>query len=376
MSFPLEARYTLDLDALAANFATVRREAGAAEVAPVVKADAYGLGLAPVARRLWAEGARRFFTARLSEGAALRTALGAQRPAAVYVLDGCTDGAAPYLTAHNLVPVLNGLPQVREWTAHARTTGRTVSAVLHIDTGLNRLGLRIEEARSLAQTSDGLRGVELDLVMSHLACANPDIAPMDLVQAERFEAAAALFPGVPTSLGASAGLFLGERFRGQVVRPGITLYGGGPFQRPDARLRPVATLDAPILQVRSVAPGETVGYGAAYVAQRHMRVAVVALGYADGVLRAAERPRYGWLAGAKRAFLGRISMDLIALDVTGCEAYPGARVELFGPNLPVDEAAADAGTIAFELLSNVSPRVQRVYLGATESGAPDLGVEG
>ena len=111
--------------------------------------------------------------------------------------------------------------------------------------------------------------------MSHLACAAPDIAPMDLVQAERFEAAAALFPGVPTSLGASAGLFLGERFRGQVVRPGITLYGGGPFQRPDARLRPVATLDAPILQVRSVAPGETVGYGAAYVAQRHMRVAVV-----------------------------------------------------------------------------------------------------
>ncbi len=364
MSLPQEACYRVDLDALAANLAAVRREAEAAEVAPVVKADAYGLGLGPVARRLWTEGARRFFTARLSEGVSLREALGPGRPAAIYILDGCTDGAAPHLQVHGLTPVLNSLPQVREWTAHARAMSRTLTAVLHIDTGLNRLGLRPEEARALAETSDGLRGVELDLVMSHLACADPGLAPMDLLQVERFSGAAALFPGVPTSLGASAGLFLGERFRGQVVRPGVTLYGGGPFQTPDPRLRPVATLDAPILQVRSVAPGETVGYGAAYRAERHMRVAVVALGYADGVLRASERPRYGWCAGAKRAFLGRISMDLIALDVTGCEAYPGGRVELFGSNLPVDEAAADAGTIAFELLSNVAARVPRVYLGA------------
>ena len=364
MRSPQEARYSIDLDALAANLATVRREAGGAEVAPVVKADAYGLGLAQVTHRLWKEGARRFFTARISEGVALRTALGSGRPAAIHVLDGCPDGGAPQLMAHDLVPVLNSLPQVREWTAHARTTGRTLSAVLHIDTGLNRLGLRPEEARALAETTDGLRGVELDLVMSHLACADAGVATMDIEQADRFEAAAALFPGVPTSFGASAGLFLGGRFRGQVVRPGITLYGGGPFQTPDARIRTVATLDAPILQVRSVAPGETIGYGAAYMAEQHMRVAVVALGYADGVLRVSERPRYGWVSGAKRAFLGRISMDLIALDVTGCEAWPGARVELFGPNLPVDEAAADAGTIAFELLANVSPRVERVYLGA------------
>ncbi len=364
MSLPAEARYTIDLDALAANFSAVRREAEAAEVAPVVKADAYGLGLEPVVRRLWAEGARRFFTARLSEGVRLRGALGTSRPAAICVLDGCTDDAAPHLAAHDLTPVLNSLPQVREWTAYARTLGRTLSGVLHIDTGLNRLGLRPEEARALVQTSDGLHGVELELVMSHLACADPEVAPMDVAQAERFEAVTALFPQVRTSFGASAGLFLGERFRGQVVRPGIVLYGGGPFQTPDPRIRPVATLDAPILQVRSVAPGESVGYGAAYRAERALRVAVVGLGYADGVLRASERPRYGWFAGAKRAFLGRISMDLIALDVTGCEAWPGARVELFGPNVPVDEAAADAGTIAFELLSNVSSRVQRVYLGS------------
>lgn len=368
MSRMEEARYTLDLDALAANFATLRQEAGLSAVAPVVKADAYGLGAGPVARRLWREGARRFFTARLSEGVALREALGLARPATIYVLDGCTDGAAPELSGHDLTPVLNSLPQASEWAAFTRARGHTLSGALHIDTGLNRLGLRPEEALALAQSSDGLRGVELELVMSHLACADPAGDPMDIVQADRFEAAAALFPGAVTSLGASAGLFLGQRYRGDVVRPGIALYGGGPYQRSDARIRPVATLDAPVLQVRNVAPGESIGYGASFRAQQPMQVAIVGLGYADGVLRASDRPRYGWLSGAKRALLGRISMDLIALDATGCEVWPGARVELFGANLPVDEAAADAGTIAFELLSNVSPRVQRLYLGLDKTG--------
>ena len=364
MSGPAEATLTVDLDALAANFATLVREAEGAEVAPVVKADAYGLGVGPVALRLWREGAQRFFVARLSEGAALREALGPARAAAIYVLDGCLDGQAAVLVAHDLTPVLNSTPQVREWTSHAHACGRTLSAALQIDTGLNRLGLRPEEAAALANSVDGLRGTEVDMVLSHLACADDPHNPMNAEQAARFAAIAPMFPGAVTSLGASAGVFLGAPFRGQVVRPGVSLVGGGPFQRPDARIRPVATLDAPIVQVRSVPPGESVGYGAHFTARRPMRVAIAGVGYADGVLRAFDRPRYGWFAGAKRALLGRISMDLIALDVTGCEAWPGARVELFGPNLPVDEAAADAGTIAFELLAGLTPRVSRVYLGA------------
>ncbi len=329
----------------------------------MVKADAYGLGLAPVSLRLWTEGARRFFVARPSEGVALRQALGPGREAVVYVLDGCPDGCAPTLHAHGLVPVLNSLPQVREWAAQAGRVGRTLSAALHVDTGMNRLGLRPEEARALAQSVDALRGVEIELVLSHLACADAQGDPMNAGQAARFEAAADLFPQARTSLGASAGLLLGSRWRGTMVRPGIGLYGAGPARPPHLRLRPVATLDAPILQLRHVQPGETIGYGASFRAERPMRMAVAALGYADGVLRAAERTRYGWLAGAKRALLGRISMDLIALDVTGCEAWPGARVELFGANLPLDEAAADAGTLAYELLAGVSPRVRRVYVG-------------
>ena len=363
MALSDEVRLTVDLDALAANFATLGREAEGCEVGPVVKADAYGLGLSPVARRLWTEGARRFFVARLSEGVELRRALGPGRPATIYVLDGCGAEAASSLVGADLTPVLNSLAQVRDWTAHAHRLGRTLSAALHIDTGLNRLGLRVEEARALVQSTDGLHGAEVDLVMSHLACADDADDPMNAEQAARFEAAAALFPRACTSLAASAGVYLGARFRGGLVRPGISLYGGGPFGRPDARIRPVATLDAPILQVRSVAPGESVGYGARFRAGRPMRVAILAVGYADGVLRAAERARYGWAAGAKRALLGRISMDLTALDVTGCEAEPGQRVELFGANLPLDEVAADAGTIAYELLTGLTPRVPRIYLG-------------
>ena len=357
---PTEARLVVDLDALAANHATLRREAAGAEVAPVVKADAYGLGLTPVARRLWREGARRFFVARVSEGVALREALGPARFASVWLLDGCPPGAAATLCAHDLSPVLNSLEQVREWTAHR--PARRPPAALHIDTGLNRLGIEPDAARALAA------GGELDglaFVMSHLACADRPHDAMNAAQAERFAAISALFPGVPTSLGSSAGTFLGPRFRGDIVRPGIALVGGGPFGRSDPRIRPVATLQAPVLQVRDVEAGETIGYGASFRAERPMQIAIAAIGYADGVLRAADRARYGWLMGARRAVLGRISMDLIALDATGCDVRPGDPVELYGPNLPIDEAAAAAGTIAFELLTNIAPRVQRVYAGAT-----------
>ena len=320
MILPEEARLTVDLDALAANLAELRREAAGVEVAPVVKADAYGLGVGPVARRLWVEGARRLFVARLSEGLELRQRLGPDRPATIYVLDGCGEGAGPALAEAGLTPVLNSLVQVREWTSEARRRGRTLACALHVDTGLTRLGLRPEEVSALLDASDALHGADVELVMSHLACADAADEEMNLRQALAFEAAAAGFPRALTSLGASAGAHLGARFRGDVVRPGISLYGGGPFGRPGPRIRPVATLDAPILQVRSVRPGETIGYGASFRAERPLQVAIAGVGYADGVLRAAERTRYGWVFGARCALLGRISMDLIALDVTGCEA--------------------------------------------------------
>ena len=359
-----EARLTVDLEALAANFATLRAQAPAAEVAPVVKADGYGLGAGPVTLRLWAEGARRFFVARVGEGERLRLALGPHRPAEIYVLDGAPAGVMPRIAAAGLIPVLNSLAQVEEAAAFSGRRG-ALPVALHIDTGLNRLGLRVEEAEALAQAPDRLAGLELGLVMSHLACGPDPDHPMTRRQLEAFQAAAAPFPDARRSFANSAGVFLGEDYHFDVVRPGITLYGGGPRERDDPRIAPVATLEAPILQVRTVPPGESVGYDASFTAQTSTRVAIVPLGHADGILRALGGKGFAWFEGGRRAYLGCVSMDLVAIDVTGCEsARPGAWIELIGPNALVDQVAEAAGTISYEILVRLSGRAERVYKGS------------
>jgi alanine racemase len=359
------ARLAVDLDALAANHAWLRRMAGGAEVAPVVKADGYGLGAGPVARRLWAEGARRFFVARLEEGEALREALGPGREARILVLDGAPPGSAARLAEARLVPVLNSPAQVEAWTAWARGHGAQLPCALHVDTGMHRLGLTVEELQALAAAPDRLQGLRVELLMSHLACADQEEARMNAQQAGRFKAARAALPDVPASLANTAGTVLGASFHFDMVRPGVGLYGGGPFGRPHPQVRTVATLEAPILQVRAVAEGETVGYGAAFTADRAYRVAVVAAGYADGVLRSAAGQGRAWLGGGFRKILGRVSMDLLAIDVTGCDdAAPGAMVELLGPHVLLDEAAAAAGTVSYEVLTRLGHRAERVYLGS------------
>ena len=341
---PSPARLILDLGALAANLRLLEATAGV-PVQPVVKADAYGLGAIPVAHRLMAEGARTFFVARLEEGESLRAALGGDP--AIYVLDGCPGSAAARLRAANLKPVLNSGEQLAAW----REAGGGACG-LHIDTGMNRLGFRPEAA---PKAPEGL-----DLVMSHPACADAPDHPMNARQRDAFAAAAARYPGVPRSFANSAGIFLGRDYAFDAVRPGISLYGGGPEGKPDARLKTVATLEAEILQLREVPSGESVGYGAAWTAAAPTTVAVVAAGYADGVLRSSHPRGAVWFAGSRRPMLGRVSMDVIVVDVTGAGARPGDRVELFGPNLPLDEAATAAGTAAYELLTSVSARVARV----------------
>jgi len=357
------ARLTIDLDALAANHAVLRQLAGQAEVAPVVKADGYGLGAASIARRLWAEGARSFFVARLEEGEALRVELGRSRPARIFVFDGCTAGAASRLAQAGLVPVLNDPAQVEAFAAYARPHG-PLPCALHLDTGMHRLGLAVEELEALAAAPDRLIGLKIELLLSHLACADQEEHRMNAQQAGRFKKARALLPDVPGSLANTAGVFLGPDYHHDLVRPGIGLYGGGPFGQTHPRLQPVATLAAPILQVRAVSEGETVGYGAAFKAERPYRIAIVAAGYADGVLRSSAGRGRVWFSGDHRAILGRISMDLMAVDVTGCEdAWPGAMVELLGPHVTVDQAAEAAGTASYEVLTRLGRRAERVYLG-------------
>lgn len=349
---------TVDLDALAANHATLRREARGAEVAPVVKADGYGLGAEVVARRLEAAGARTFFVARSAEGFALRRALG--HGPAILVLDGCGYDDAGAFAAARLTPVLNSLDQVSAWAGE-----NGGAAALMVDTGLNRLGLTRDEAAALAVSPDRLRGVDVVWVMSHLACADDPVHPMNAVQRGRFLEAAALFPDAKRSLAASDGLFLGPDFAFDMVRTGICLYGGGPRGVSDPRIRTVAKLEAPVLQLRRVAAGETVGYGAVFKALTAMRVAVAGVGYADGVLRAGASAAYGSFAGRRLPCLGRISMDLMAFDATDLpDLRPGDAIQIVGPDVPVDEVAAAAGTIAYELLTRLGGRSKRRYVGA------------
>ncbi|MGZ9115031.1 MAG: alanine racemase [Brevundimonas sp.] len=343
---PAPASLTIDLNALAANFRTLEAASGT-PVHPVVKADSYGLGAATCAARLTAEGARTFFVARTSEGERLRTALGPD--VAIYVLDGCLTGRALRLLAARLKPVLNTDAQLAEW----REAGGGACG-LQIDTGMNRLGFRAEDAPAPFEG--------LDLVLSHLACADDPSEPMNARQRDAFAAAAGRYPGTVRSFANSGGAFLGPDYAFDALRPGICLYGGGPEGRPDDRIKPVATLAAEVLQVRDVPAGESVGYSRGFVAVKLTRIATCATGYADGVLRAYSPKGLVFVAGELRPIVGRVSMDVCAVDVTGLEVAVGDRVELFGANRMLDDAAAAAGTIAYELLTSVTARVPRVYV--------------
>ncbi|MDP2228020.1 MAG: alanine racemase, partial [Moraxellaceae bacterium] len=327
-------------------------------------ADGYGLGAAPIARRLWTEGARTFFVARLEEGEALRAAM-AGRSARILVLDGFTAGGGPRLAASGLTPVLNSLDQIAAASHFAQQTAVSLPCALQVDTGMNRQGLGLAQARALAQ-SDRLSGLQIELVMSHLGSgATPD-HERNRTQLAAFRAVRDLFPDARASLAASAGAFLGPDYRFDVVRPGISLFGGGPQETPDPRLRAVACLEAPILDIRHVAAGDLIGYGVTIAAEATTRVALVGAGYADGVIRATRRGGKAWAVGALRR-LYIVDMDLTVVDLGDAAAQPGDMVELLGPHALLDEQARAAGSIAHECLVRLSPRAQRLYLGGADT---------
>lgn len=342
------ATLTVDLDALARNYHALGRITGVA-VHPVVKADSYGLGAVLCATRLMAEGADTLFVARAAEGVALRAALGSSPD--IYVLDGCVTGTAGFLRDASLRPVLNHADQIAHW---AEAGGGPCG--LQIDTGMNRLGFRPETA------PDPFEG--LALVMSHLVCADDPAQPMNARQRDAFAAISSRYPDALKSFANSGACFLGPDYAFDAVRPGICLYGGGPEGRPDARIAAVATLTAEVLQVRDVAAGESVGYSRGFVADTPRRIATCAAGYADGVLRSMSPRGAVWADSALRPIVGRVSMDVIAVDVTGTDVAVGDCVELFGPNRLLDDAAKSAGTIAYELLTSITTRVERSVVGA------------
>jgi alanine racemase len=344
----------VDLAAVVANWRALCAR-HAAPTGAVLKADGYGLGAARVARTLFAAGCDTFFVASVSEGIALRDAL--SPAASIVVLNGFppdADGDAA------LLPVLKDLGDI------AAYRGRNRGAVLHLDTGMARLGLDAKEQGLLAQDSGLLDGISLRYVMTHLACADEPDNPMNGTQRARFaEAAARIAPGVPRSFANSSGIFLGEAFRSDLARPGCGLYGINPTPGRPNPLRQAVLVDAEVLQVREIAAGDTVGYGASWEATGMRRIATVAAGYADGYLRALSGRSFGHLHGRVAPLVGRVSMDLTTFDVTDIpEARPGDRLLLIGGdgNTP-DDVAARCGTIGYEILTSLGARYARLYEG-------------
>jgi len=356
------ASLTIRLDAVVENYRICGRLAGAT-VAGVVKADAYGLGMDAVARALGEAACDIFFVARLEEGIALRRSVSDAR---IFVLDGVAPGGADALISHRLTPVLNALEEIAVWAAAARARRAPLDAALHVDTGMNRLGLPTEELSVLsAEVRKRLNGLNLVLVMSHLACSDDPSAKMNAEQLGRFRSALAMLPPAPASLAASGGVLLGRDYAFELVRPGLALYGGNPQPGFPNPFKAVARLVGRVLQLRCVDKGESVGYGAAFLAERPTTLATVGLGYADGLMRAIGNRGAGAIDGMRAPVAGRVSMDLVTLDVTDIpSAAVGTEVEFIGGTISLEEAAAAARTANYEILTSLGTRFPRHYVSA------------
>ena len=364
---------TVDLDAIVANWKKLEKTAVPAECAAVVKANAYGLGAEQVARALASAGCKTFFVATLDEARSVRPAVPS---ATLYVLDGVFQNTADAYARIDCKPVIGDLNELAEWDVFCRRTGWSGGAAIHIDTGMNRLGLTIAEAQGLIpRINAGNHGITL--VMSHLVSAELINNTTNARQLATFREIASEFSGVPASLSNSSGIYLGPQFVFDLVRPGAALYGVNPTPEADNPMQPVSELKARIVQIRNVERGETVGYRGAWTARRPTRLAIVAAGYADGYFRAAsasDGTRGGEVvvAGKRCPVAGRVSMDLIAIDITDLPANAARRghmVTLLGEGITVDELARHFGTIGYEVLTSIGARYARIYKGGAAQGA-------
>lgn len=369
-------RLTVDLGALVENWRDMARRSGKARAAAVVKADAYGMGIEDAGEALYLAGARDFFVATADEGATLRLYAPEAR---IFVLSGIWAGLERLIFEHDLVPVISSEEQLAFWMAVSADHGEHPCA-LHVDTGFNRLGLPMQDALELADDVSRPASFSPVLVMSHLACGDDPSSPANRVQLESFRRVSAAFEGIESSLAASAGIFLGPDYHFDVTRPGIALYGGEAVSGMANPMRPVATAETRIIQLRSVKAGELVSYGGALQLTRDSRLAIVSAGYADGYMRSLSsggvplrksvpEGGYGFIAGHRAPVAGRITMDLTIFDVTdvpGDRIRTGDYIELFGSNILVDDVARAAGTIGYEMLTSIGLRHERRYIEAEE----------
>lgn len=361
------SRLTIDLGAVRQNYRRLRRELGGVPCAGVVKADGYGLGADHVAPVLYEEGCRTFFVATFDEAVALRQFIPAD--AEIACLNGLLAGTEAAFVEHRIIPVVNALDQIDRWRAQGATAGRALPAMLHVDTGMNRLGLDGREMDRVADDPALLDGIEWRYVLSHLAIADEPDHPMNAQQLARFRKMRARLPvAMKASLANSSGIFLGPEFHHDLGRPGIALYGGRPSAGRDNPMLCPIRIEGRILQLRTVEAGWTVGYGGSWRAERETRIATVAAGYADGYLRSLSSAGRVAVGGRLCNVVGRVSMDMITVDVSDVPAFdavPGGMVEVLGPTVTPDAMADMAGTIGYELLTSLGSRYIRHYVDTT-----------
>lgn len=366
---------TVDLDALVANWRKLEKAAVPAECAGVIKANAYGCGTEQVARALAGAGCKTFFVATLSEARAARSAL--PTSAAIYVLNGFFQNSGEDYAKYDCRPVIGDLHELAEWDVFCRRSGWTGGAAIHIDTGMNRLGLTVQAAQGIIpRIHAGDHGITL--LMTHLVSAEQLNNPINARQLTAFRQIASEFSGVPAAIANSSGVFLGAPFQFDLVRAGAALYGVNPTPESDNPMQPVVDVKARIVQIRDIERGETVGYGGTWSARRPTKLAIVSAGYADGYFRQASsndgtRGADVVVAGQRCAIAGRVSMDLIAVDITDLPPKAikrGQFVTLLGEGITVDELAHHFGTIGYEVLTSLGKRFARVYKGGA-AAAPE-----
>ena len=362
---------TIDLDAIATNYRLLADRLDGAQCAAVVKADAYGLGIDRIAPALAAAGCRVFFVALIEEGIHLRQILNDTGDpelvqAEIHVLGGLMAGTEEAFDASRLVPVLNSLNEIHDWRAYCQQLENPLPCDLHADTGMGRLGLPAGEFDKLVEEPSRLDGLNILEVISHLACADEPDHPKNGRQLEAFLKVRLRLHQGQACLANSSAIFLGPEYHFDMVRPGVALYGLGPVQGQPNPMAQVVRLQGKISQVRDVDTPQTVGYGATHQVEGPGRIATVAVGYADGYLRSLSNKGTGYIGDTPVPLVGRVSMDLITLDVTSIPAHlclPGAFVDLIGPNNPVERVAEGAGTIGYEILTGLGRRYTRVYVG-------------
>lgn len=360
---------TIDLSALRHNYSAIARRIAPTRAAAVVKADAYGLGACRVAPAFYDAGCRDFFVAHLGEAVALKPFL--QPDATLYVLNGLQPGTEAACAREGILPVLNSLEQVENWAALAARQGRKLPALLQLDTGMSRLGLSASEFDRLTANPALLDGIDVKFVISHLASGDEPENAANARQLANMTALLARLPKLPVAFANSGGSFLDKTYHFDLARPGIALYGVGP-ETGENPILPVLTLSARVIQVRDIDKGAAVGYGGTYIAKGPMRVATIAVGYADGWFRSLSNKGSAFFGETRLPIIGRVSMDSITLDVSALPAGTlklGSLVELIGPHQRLEDVARDCDTIPYEILTALGNRYARVYV---DSGAGDI----